>query len=237
MSNQNVVALITARGGSKGLPQKNIRLFGGLPLIGWTIRAAIEAQCIDRVIVSTDDVEIASISRDLGAEVPFMRPAELASDTATSIDVLQHALDYVPHYERAVLLQPTSPFRTATDIDAGYALWRNEPTTGGCVSVCRSSEPPWTMYTRSQSGCLVPVVPVCNDRQRRQDFPETFLLNGAFYFFKVGRFWSERRILFEDSLGFEMSMARSIDIDTKEDFVAGVRQIECWGGKIPNDDA
>ncbi|MHC0055502.1 acylneuraminate cytidylyltransferase family protein [Actibacterium sp. D379-3] len=228
-----VLAVITARGGSKGVPRKNVRPLGGRPLIAWTVRAALEAQCVARVVVSTDDEEIAQAARDAGAEVPFMRPAALASDTATSVDVMIHALDAVPGFERAVLLQPTSPFRTGADLDAGFALWQGVPDAGGCVSACEAAESPWLMYGRGAAGQLERLLPEPPNGTRRQDLPKALLLNGAFYFVDVARFRLERRFLFADSLGFEMPVERSPDIDTPADFEAIERQLAAWGGRIP----
>ncbi|CUH82399.1 cytidylyltransferase domain-containing protein [Tropicibacter naphthalenivorans] len=213
-----VLAVITARGGSKGVPRKNVRPLGGVPLIAWTVRAALEASCVARVIVSTDDAEIAEAARDAGADVPFMRPADLASDTATSVDVMVHALEAVPGYDRAVLLQPTSPFRTGADLDAGFALWQASPGAGGCVSVCEAAESPWLMYGSDAAGRLNRLLPEPPNGTRRQDLPKALVLNGAFYFVDVARFLAERRFLFADSLGFEMPVARSVDIDTAADF-------------------
>jgi CMP-N,N'-diacetyllegionaminic acid synthase len=232
-SADGVLAVITARGGSKGVPRKNVRPLGGLPLIAWTVHAALEASCVARVVVSTDDAEIAEAARDAGAEVPFMRPAALASDTATSVDVMLHALDAVPGFDRAVLLQPTSPFRTGADLDAGFALWQGVPGAGGCVSVCEAAESPWLMYGRGADGALARLLPEPPGGLRRQDLPKALVLNGAFYFVDVARFRLERRFLFADSLGFEMPAERSLDIDTPADFEAAERQVATWGGRIP----
>jgi len=218
MSSSRVIAIITALGGSKGLHRKNIRPLGGVPLIGWTIRAALEAQCIDRVIVSTDDHEIAAISRDLGAEVPFMRPAELSTDTATSTDVVLHALESVPGYKQAVLLQPTSPFRTAEDIDEGYNVWTKNPNSGGCVSVREVTESPWLMFTSDHLGRMNRLLPAPSSGERRQDLPNAFILNGAFYFIDVARFLNEKKFVFDDSVCFEMPIYKSGDIDSLNDF-------------------
>lgn len=234
ISSKGVLAVITARGGSKGLKQKNILPLGGIPLIGWTIRAALDSKCIDRVIVSTDDEQIADVALKFGADVPFLRPRDLASDTAKSADVIAHALKSIPGYEYAALLQPTSPFRTAADLDAGFELWERMPEVGGCVSVCRSMESPWHMYSFDNSNRLTPMIPTFDIGQRRQDLPKAFLLNGAFYFIKVNRFWIERRLIFADSLGFEMPMDRSIDIDTLEDLTAAKQQLINWNGIIPD---
>jgi CMP-N,N'-diacetyllegionaminic acid synthase len=230
---KGVLAVITARGGSKGLPRKNLLPLGGRPLIAWTVRAALEARCVDRVLVSTDSDEIAQAAREAGAEVPFMRPLELASDTATSVDVMAHALDAEPEYDRAVLLQPTSPFRTAQHLDLAFALWQDRLGSGGCVSVYEASESPWLMYLSGEFGRLERILPFSPLGLRRQELPKALILNGAFYFISVERFWSEKRLVFEDSVGFEMPGECSHDIDTMNDFQAAERQLKAWGGSIP----
>lgn len=232
-----VLAVITARGGSKGIPGKNLRPLGGLPLIAWTIRAALEAQCVARVVVSTDHEEIALAARKAGAGVPVMRPAHLASDTATSVGVMTHMLDALPGFERALLLQPTSPFRTAADLDAGFTLWQSAPSAGGCVSVCEATESPWLMYGTDGAGRLERLLPVPPAGLRRQDLPKALVLNGAFYFLDVLRFRTEQRLVFEDSLGFEMPVERSRDIDTPADFEAVERQLAAWNGRVPETQA
>ena len=231
---QGVLAVITARGGSKGLPRKNMIPLNGLPLIAWTVRAALAARCIERVVVSTENEEIAAAAREAGAEVPFMRPQALATDTASSVDVMMHALDVLPRYDQAVLLQPTSPFRTATDLDNGYKLWQATPDAGGCVSVCKATESPWLMFDADRSGRLVRILPPPSGSLRRQDLPKVLVLNGAFYFIDVKRFRKERKLVFNDSLGFEIPLERSHDIDTLEEFIAAekfAQQTEMTGRK------
>ncbi len=227
-----VLAVITARGGSKGLPRKNVLPLGGLPLIAWTVRAALAARCIARVVVSTDDDEIAAAARAAGAEVPFRRPADLASDTATSLDVMAHALAAVSGFERAVLLQPTSPFRTGADLDAGFALWQAHPDAGSCVSVCAAAVSPWLMYGRDADGRLTRLLPEPSGGLRRQDLPKPLVLNGAFYFVDVARLLAEKRFIFADSVGYEMPEARSLDIDTPADFAQAESQLSAWGGRV-----
>ena len=133
MQSDKVLALITARGGSKGLPRKNVLLAGGKPLIAWTVEAAVSSECIDRVVLTSDDDEIMAAAMAAGCDVPFCRPAHLASDVATSLDVVLHAIDQLPGYEYVVLLQPTSPLRTAADIDAAFELML-ETEAPSCVS-------------------------------------------------------------------------------------------------------
>jgi len=213
----SVLAIITARGGSKGLPGKNIRLLAGKPLIAWTVEAALGAHSIERVIVSTDAPEIAEAARAAGAEVPFLRPAELATDDATSVDVLVHALEACPGHENFVLLQPTSPLRTAADLDQAFARMQAVGAEG-CVAVCEATEPPWLMYGTSGLGWLEPVLPPLRGGMRRQDLPPVHLLNGAFYFMRRDVFLRDRKLLTPRCIGYAMPKARSIDIDTLADF-------------------
>ena len=112
------LALIPARGGSKGIPRKNIRLIAGKPLIAWTIEAALRSSLLDAVMVTTDDPEIAEVASRAGAQVPFLRPAALAQDDTPGIAPVLHALDMLPGYDAVLLLQPTSPLRNTADIDA-----------------------------------------------------------------------------------------------------------------------
>ena len=229
----DVLAVIPARGGSKGLPRKNILSLGGRPLIAWTVQAALAAKCIARVVVSTDDYEIAEVARHFGAEAPFMRPAYLASDTATSADVMAHTLSEFPAYHRAVLLQATSPFRTSADLDEAFKLWEGSPSSGGCVSVCEAVESPWLMYSTNAAGRLQRLLPMPPAGLRRQDLPKALVLNGAFYFINVVRFRAEGRLVFDDSLGFEMPLDRSVDIDTPGDFAEARRRLEAVSTPFP----
>lgn len=135
----NILGIIPARGGSKGIPQKNIALLGGKPLIGWTIEAALKSRMLTRTIVSTDSEEIASAARAFGAEVPFMRPMDIASDSATGLAVMRHAIEVCSREKPVdiiVYLQPTSPFRRAADIDAAVEILLGSQADG-VVSVVR----------------------------------------------------------------------------------------------------
>src|SRR5690554_6446866 len=143
--NRRILALIPARGGSKGLPRKNLRLLGGKPLIAWTIEEAVKSGCFAEVAVSTDDNEIAAAAKDYGARVPFLRPAELARDDTKGIEVVLHAMDWYETNEWAfdllMLLQPTSPLRTAEDIRAALGVF-SEKQAAAVVSVCPCEYPP-----------------------------------------------------------------------------------------------
>ncbi len=215
--NVTVLAIIPARGGSKGILRKNILPIGGKPLIAWTIQAALQASCVSRVVVTTDDHEIAEIAIAAGAEVPFMRPEYLASDTASSADVLAHAIESLPGYDCAVLLQPTSPLRTSNDIDAAFEMWRS---IGGssCVSVSEANESPWLMFGRTPAGQLERLLELPSQDVRRQALPPAFMLNGAIYFINTHDFLRQRRFIDLDTVGYVMPFDRSIDVDTVSDF-------------------
>ena len=179
----SLVALIPARGGSKGIPRKNIRELCGKPLIAWTIEAAQKSNYIDRLIVSTEDEEIADISRSYGADVPFIRPAELAMDDTPGIEPVLHALDLLPEFDQILLLQPTSPLRTAEDIDGIVQMCR-EQQAPAAVSICESSKHPNWMFYCGENGIMSPFMdfPIAT---RRQGLPIIYTVNGALYLAKT----------------------------------------------------
>lgn len=213
----NVVALITARGGSKGLPRKNVLPAGGKPLIAWTVSAAQEAQCVGRVVLSSDDDEIMAVAAAWGCDVPFRRPGELASDTASSMDVVLHALDQLPGFDYVALLQPTSPLRTAADIDAAFALLQASGAPS-CVSVCEAEQSPYWMYRLAENGKLHALLPERSTASRRQDLPPVYVLNGAIYIAQVDWLRATGSFLAEECIAYVMPRERSIDIDNVEDF-------------------
>jgi CMP-N,N'-diacetyllegionaminic acid synthase len=219
----SVLALITARGGSKGLPGKNVRPVQGRPLIDFTIAAARGAACVDRVVLSTDDDEIARVAEACGCEVPFRRPAALASDTATSMDVVLHALDQLPQHDIVVLLQPTSPARESGDIDAAVQrlLEANAPA---CVSVCAAEESPYWMFSLGHQARLKPLLDT-PATTRRQDLPPVYVLNGAVYAARTDALKRMGSFLGPETVAHVMPRERSIDIDTLEDFENFARQL------------
>lgn len=222
IAGQKVLALITARGGSKGLPGKNIRPLAGIPLVAWSVRAAHAASLVDRTVLSTDDAAIAAAAREFGCEVPFMREARLAADDTSSLDVVLDALDRVPGFDILVLLQPTSPLRTAADIDNAIRLCV-ESGAPGCVSVREAEESPYWMYTMDPGGRMSPVLPAANRAPRRQDLPPVHVLNGAVYVARTEALRRERAFVIDGTLGYLMPAERSVDIDTEPDFVAAER--------------
>jgi CMP-N,N'-diacetyllegionaminic acid synthase len=215
---KKVLAVITARGGSKGLPEKNIRSLGGKPLIAWSIEAAGKSRMLDRTIVSTDDTAIAEAARAAGGEVPFMRPDELARDDTPSEPVVLHALDSLGDvYDYVVLLQPTSPFRRAEDIDNAVGLCR-QMRAAACVTVSPAKQSPWWTFTMDDENRLNRILPEIPGR-RRQDMPKVYYPNGAVFVAEVARFRAKSTFYPEDIVGSPMSVEQALDIDTKLDFI------------------
>lgn len=216
-----LLAVIPARGGSKGIPRKNIRDLAGLPLIAYSIKAGQAASSVDRLIVSTEDDEIAAVSSRYGAEV-IKRPKSLARDDAPTRPVLEHAVDclartgYRP--DAVLTLQPTSPLRTARHIDEAVAIFESDPTADSLVSCVRVPHifHPNSVMKRAADGSLVPFIPG-PPITRRQDKEPVYARNGAaIYITRVDRvcdFVFGGRLL-----SYEMSMEESVDIDDEEDW-------------------
>jgi CMP-N,N'-diacetyllegionaminic acid synthase len=214
---KTILAIIPARGGSKGVPRKNIRQVGGKPLIAWTIHEAKHSKYIDRLILSSEDSEIIEVAQSLGCEAPFVRPAELARDDTPGIDPVIHAIDYFPKYDIVVLLQPTSPLRNTADID-GCIKYFASKHANVCVSVTASKENPYWMYKFGNLGTLQAVThPDTMPARRRQDLPAIYLLNGAVYVANCSWLREQKNFLSEETLGYVMPRERSLDIDTEED--------------------
>lgn len=214
----SVLAVITARGGSKGVPGKNIRPAGGRPLIEWTIAAARESRYIDRLILSSDDPAIIEVAQQAGCEAPFRRAPVLASDEASSADVLVDALEKVPGHGIAILLQPTSPLRCAEDIDGALELmWAHGAPS--CVTVRPADDHPYWTFQLDDNERLAPYCQPAEDPPaRRQDLPAAWCLNGAVYIVRTDWFLHTRRLISPETVAYRMPAARSVDIDTLDDF-------------------
>lgn len=215
---KKVLALIPARGGSKGVLRKNVRLLDGKPLIGWSIEEAKKSKYIDRIILSSEDDEIINIAKSLGCGVPFIRPAHLATDTASGMDAVLHALSQIPDYYYVVLLQPTSPLRSAADIDACLELCHTR-NANFCVSVTASSKNPEWMFYFNHLEQLSPIIAADNRKTRRQDLKKAFVLNGAVYVAKIQSLIKTKTFLNDETLGYEMPAERSLDIDSELDLL------------------
>lgn len=217
----SVLALVPARGGSKGIPRKNITLLAGKPLLHWTIEAALACDRIERVLVSTDEPEIADVALACGADVPFLRPAVLASDEAPGIDPVLHAVRWLEEREGyrpewVALLQPTSPLRSTDDIRGALALGEGRGAAA-VVSVTEAAQHPWWMKTMGEGGRLRDWSEVPERATRRQDLPPAYALNGAIYLVQRRALMAQESLAPEPCLGFEMPPERSLDVDTAWD--------------------
>ncbi len=217
IAGKTVLAIIPARGGSKGVPRKNIRFLAGKPLIAWTIEEAKKSKYIDRLILSSEDEEIIKVARQYGCEVPFKRPIELAQDDTPGIEPVIHAINTLEDkYDYVVLLQPTSPLRTVEDIDGciQHCIMTEAPA---CVSVTEAQQSPYWMYKLDDDMRLNPFVQhqIIN---RRQDLPKIYALNGAVYIAESGFIIENKSFLTEETAGYIMSGENSVDIDTEMDF-------------------
>jgi N-acylneuraminate cytidylyltransferase len=207
---KRVLAVIPARGGSKRLAGKNLRPFAGSPLIAWTIRAALGARCIDRLILSSEDANIIGVARAYGCEAPFVRPAHLASDTADAMDVVMHAIEAEGEgFDFFVLLQPTSPLRLSADIDACVELCANASSV---VAVTALPKPPAFFGSRDKAGRFV-------QSNFFSGSAAPCLINGAVYVSRVAQLRQTRSFYNEATLAHLMPPERSLDIDDEIDFV------------------
>jgi CMP-N,N'-diacetyllegionaminic acid synthase len=216
-----ILALIAARGGSKRLPGKNMKLLGGKPLIVWSIDVAKNNPEICDILISTDDKAIAEICTEAGAYVPWLRPAELASDEASSVDVALHALDWYEAEKGVVdgllLLQPTSPFRTRLTVRNGIELFRafnHQPVLGVSPS---HEHPMWTL--KRESDYLVPFMQEHGFGRRSQDLPPSYVVNGSFYLISPAELRVYRSFIGEKTIPLIIELPQeALDIDTEWDF-------------------
>lgn len=221
MNNLRILAVILARGGSKGLPRKNIKLLAGKPLIAWTIEAALQSHMLSRVVVSTDDPEIAHVAREFGAEVPFMRPPELAQDTTPGMDSILHAMNWLRDHDNysadlLMSLQPTSPLRTVDDINSAIqVVLANDGEA--IVSVTDVTHHPYWMKRIDKNGCLHEFIPGMT-AARRQELPPVYALNGAIYLARGELLLTRRTWYGDQTYAYVMPPERSIDVDTPWDF-------------------
>lgn len=219
----NVLGLIPARGGSKGVPRKNIKLLAGKPLLAYTAEAALAAGKLSRVILSTDDDEIAEVGRACGLEVPFPRPAELALDTTPSLPVVRHALLTLEargdHYDAVCLLQPTNPLRRAADIDGCIELLEREQadTVFTMLAVPAEHNPHW-VYFQNGDGSLRLSTGEATPIPRRQLLPPAFHREGSVYVTRRDVVVLDNSLYGARVLGFEIERRHSVNIDTLDDW-------------------
>lgn len=217
-----MIALIPARGGSKGVPNKNKRIVGGLPLIAHTIMAAQKALSIERIIVTTDDKEIAKIAVDYGAEVPFIRPEELSEDNSSAVDVYIHAVEYLMDTEKIdiskfVVLLPTAPLRTSKHIDEAVEMFERSAAETLVSIVEIEVSPKWnfilTEDNRIKNANFIEAKSLTN----RQNDEKYYILNGAIYILDYSILKNKRTYFTNNTVGYLMKQEDSIDIDTKMD--------------------
>ncbi|SHH20385.1 acylneuraminate cytidylyltransferase family protein [Tepidibacter thalassicus] len=218
-----ILAIIPARGGSKGVFRKNIKNFNGKPLIAWTIEAAKKSKYVNKVLVNTEDEEIAQISRKYGADIPFLRPENLAKDDTPTMEVIIHALNklkenfnYNPEY--TLLLQCTSPLRNKNHIDEAIELIIDK-NVDSVISVTEVEHTPFWMKRIDDNGYLEDFIEY--DKKiftRRQDFPKLYRLNGAIYIAKTEKLLEFRDFEMKKTIPYVMDRVSSIDIDSLDDF-------------------
>ena len=217
------LAIIPARGGSKGIPRKNIAILNGKPLIYYTIEAAKKSEYLTDVVVSTEDVEIAKISRDLGALVPFIRPSNLATDEAESAPVIEHALKFMEdkrgfEYDAILMLQPTSPLRTNEHIDKSIKLFVSQDCDSLVSIVPVGGNHPLRMKTLTGDRLSNYVNQGYWNMKPRQSLPEVFIRNGSIYLIKRDAFMHSKQLIGKSCLGFLMDEFESVNIDSPIDF-------------------
>ncbi len=220
---RSLLAIIPARGGSKTIKDKNIRSLAGRPLLAWTIEAAKTSKYVDRVVVSTDSKAIAEISKTWGADVPFLRPPDLATDEAPGNDVIVHCLRWIREnepraYDFFIYLQPTSPLRTSAHIDAAMERLVGDPAAEALVSVAEAADHPYWLKSIDGRGRLASWRPDGRPISRRQDLPKLYVLNGAIYIALSHVFDAHPDFYAGPCLGFVMDRTSSVDIDDENDF-------------------
>jgi CMP-N-acetylneuraminic acid synthetase len=217
--NKKILAIIPARGGSKGIKDKNIKPLNGKPLIYYSIHESLESNIIQEVMVNTDSEKIASISKKYGANIPFLRSKELATDEASSVDVIEDTLNYYEQrnisFDYFILLQPTSPLRRREDIIRAFEILEQK-NAKSIVSVCEAEHSPLLMNKLDNDLSMKDFLKKENDK-RRQDFDKYYRLNGAIYISEVKNFLETKNFYGEGSYAYIMPNNRSVDIDNEID--------------------
>ncbi len=221
MMNKEILAIIPARGGSKGVPRKNVRELNGRPLIGYTIEAAKKSNRVSRVVVTTEDIEIATVSREYKAEVPYLRPDELSQDNSPTMECVLHMLNYLEKTEGYVsdyvlLLQCTSPLRNHSHINEAIDKLLNSDYDS-IVSVCEAEvNPYWANIFEGDK--LKYFIEEGRKITRRQELPNVYRMNGAIYLIKTEVLKKQKTFEPEEVMGYIMDSYSSVDIDTEMDF-------------------
>jgi len=225
------LGIVPARGGSKGIPRKNLARLGGRPLLAYTASSALAASRLQRVVLSTDDEEIAAVGRSLGLEVPFLRPAALAADDTLTLDVLQHAVGALGpasrEYDVIVTLQPTAPFRRASDIDGALELLEHTGADSVVSLVNLGGVHPFKMKAVDENGWVRdPGFALGMAHRPRQTLPRFWLLEGSIYITRRKVLMEEGKILGERTQAWMIPRERTVNIDTPFDLWLAERVLE-----------
>ena len=234
---KKIIALIPARGGSKGIQRKNIKLLAGKPLIAYSIETALKSKYIDRVVVSTEDEEIAEISKKYGAEVPFLRPKELARDDSPTIDAIMHAINRFEesgeYFDIIVLLEPTSPLRDVEDIDKCVEILISNPKAKAIVSVAKleSTHPEFNVVIKNEGFIRKPDGTTNFKVLRRQDLKDIYFFEGSVYISEINTLRQKRTFYHELTLAYVVPKYKSFEVDEFCDFICVESLMEAkWRG-------
>ena len=225
INGKKIIGIIPARGGSKGLPGKNIKELCGKPLIAWSIETGLASQYIDEVMVTTDSQEIADIASNYGAIVPFIRPTELASDTSTSFDTIKHTIEYYQNelkktFDYIVLLEPTSPLRDKDDIDKSIEKLISEKNATAIVGISKTeSQNPAFLVTKDKQNFLIRYENKFINVLRRQDIEEVYFFEGSIYVSNIDELLKKKTFYHENTIGYEFPKWKSFEIDDIDDFI------------------
>lgn len=234
-----VLGLVPARGGSKGIPGKNIKILGGKPLLAYTAEAAHNASSLTKVVLSTEDSRIAEVGKTLGLAVPFLRPESLATDKSPTLPVICHALDWLAqrgeHFDAVCLLQPTNPFRTSAEIETGVALLKQQAadTVLSIRSVPKEFHPAW-VYLASNDGHLHLANGDAQPLPRRQDLPPAYHRDGSIYITRTQVIRETHSLYGKKTCGFEPT-SPYLNLDTLEDWRRAEAMLSKEAGGSDND--
>jgi len=220
---KKILAIIPARGGSKGLPKKNIRPLLGKPLIGWTIEQAKESKYIDEIFVSTDSQEIADVSGNFGIKVPFLRPPELAKDDSATSDAILHVLNELKNsgktYDYVALLEPTSPLRKDEDIDNALKKLIDDKNADGLVTVGLVHMEHPLIVKKIVNNFVKPYIDNCSTIYQRQQADKAYFPYGVIYISKVDIYIEKKSFYLENTISYEIERWQNYEIDDEIDFM------------------
>ena len=222
--NKTFLGIIPARGGSKGLPGKNIKELCGKPLIAWSIESGLKSKYLDEVIVTTDSKDIANIAKQYGASVPFLRPDVLASDTATSFDAIKHTIEFYKNefdkeFDYIVLLEPTSPLREARDIDIAIEQLFNS-NADSIVGICKTEDQnPAFLVFKNEKDFISGYENHDMKVLRRQDIKDVYFFEGTIYISKTDVLLNKKNFYHENTIGYVVPKYKSLEIDDIDDFI------------------